>query len=92
VVEGAKLSDAAGAALSDIRRVSNQLAELIQGISSATGLQATSASGVAQNIQNILSVTEQTQEGTQQTARSIRELSRLAEELKNSVSRFRVTA
>lgn len=92
VVEGAKLSDAAGAALSDIRRVSNQLAELIQSISSATEQQATSASGVAKNIQNILTVTEQTQEGTQQTAHSIRELSKLAEELKNSVSRFRVAA
>jgi twitching motility protein PilJ len=92
VVEGAKLSDAAGAALLDIRRVSNRLAELIQHISSATELQATSANGVAQNIQNILSVTEQTAEGTQQTASSIRELGRLAEELKNSVSRFRVAA
>ncbi|MBC7415503.1 MAG: type IV pili methyl-accepting chemotaxis transducer N-terminal domain-containing protein [Herminiimonas sp.] len=92
VVEGAKLSDAAGAALSDIRRVSNLLAELIQGISSATEQQATSANGVAQNIQHILTVTEQTQQGTQQTALSIRELSKLAEELKNSVSRFRVTA
>jgi twitching motility protein PilJ len=92
VVEGAKLSDAAGAALSDIRRVSNLLAELIQGISSSTEQQATSANGVAQNIQNILTVTEQTQHGTQQTASSIRELSKLAEELKNSVSRFRVTA
>lgn len=92
VVEGAKLSDAAGAALSDIQRVSNQLAELIQGISLATEQQATSANGVAQNIQNILTVTEHTQEGTQQTAQSIRELSKLAEELKNSVSRFRVAA
>lgn len=92
VVEGAKLSDAAGAALSDIRRVSNQLAELIQSISSATEQQATSASGVAKNIQNILMVTEHTQEGTQQTAHSIKELSKLAEELKNSVSRFRVAA
>ena len=92
VVEGAKLSDAAGAALSDIRRVSNLLAELIQGISASTEQQATSANGVARNIQNILTVTEQTQQGTQQTALSIRELSKLAEELKNSVSRFRVTA
>ena len=92
VVEGAKLSDAAGAALNDIQRVSNLLAELIQGISSSTEQQATSANGVAQNIQNILTVTEQTQQGTQQTASSIRELSKLAEELKNSVSRFRVTA
>jgi twitching motility protein PilJ len=92
VVEGAKLSDAAGAALSDIRRVSNRLAELIQGISAATEQQATSANGVAKNIQNILNATEKTQEGTQQTAQSIRELSMLAEELKNSVSRFRVAA
>jgi twitching motility protein PilJ len=90
VVEGARLSDAAGAALLDIRRVSNQLAELIQDISTATGRQAQSASGVAGNIQNILTVTEQTQQGTQQTAQSIHALSRLAEELKNSVSRFRV--
>ncbi len=92
VVEGAKLSDAAGAALSEIRSVSNRLADLIQSISASTEQQATSANGVAQNIQNILTVTEQTQQGTQQTAQSIRQLSELAEELKNSVSRFRVTA
>lgn len=92
VVEGAKLSDAAGTALSEIRSVSNRLAELIQGISLATEQQATSANGVAQNIQHILTITEQTQNGTQQTAHSISELSMLAEELRNSVSRFRVAA
>jgi twitching motility protein PilJ len=92
VVEGARLSDAAGAALSDISQVSNRLAELIQGISYATGMQATSASGVAQNIQHILEVTEQAQDGTQQTAQSIHKLSVLAQELKNSVSRFRISA
>jgi twitching motility protein PilJ len=92
VVEGAKLSDAAGTALSEIRSVSNRLAELIQGISLATEQQATSANGVAQNIQHILTITEQTQNGTQQTSESIKQLSLLAEELKNSVSRFRVTA
>ncbi|WP_332877286.1 methyl-accepting chemotaxis protein [Massilia sp. S19_KUP03_FR1] len=92
VVEGARLSDAAGAALNDISRVSNRLAELIQGISFATELQATSANSVAHNIQHILSVTEQTQDGTQQTAQSISQLALLAQELKNSVSRFRVAA
>jgi len=79
-----------GAALADISRVSNRLAELIQGISFATGLQATSANGVAHNMQHILSVTEHTQAGTRQTAQSIRQLAALAQELKNSVSRFRV--
>jgi twitching motility protein PilJ len=92
VVEGARLSDAAGAALLDISRVSNRLAELIQGISSAAGQQATSASGVAHNMQHILSVTEHTQGGTRQTAQSIQELALLAQELKDSVSRFRVAA
>jgi len=92
VVEGAQLSDAAGVALSDISRVSNRLAELIQGISVATGQQATSANGVATNMQQILAITENTQDGTQQAANSIRELASLAQELKNSVSRFRVAA
>ncbi|RZA35137.1 MAG: methyl-accepting chemotaxis protein [Lysobacteraceae bacterium] len=92
VVEGARLSDAAGAALLDISRVSNRLAELIQDISSAAEQQATSANGVAHNMQHILSVTEHTQGGTRQTAQSIRELALLAQELKDSVSRFRVAA
>ena len=92
VVEGARLSDAAGAALTDISRVSNRLAELIQEISGAAERQATSANGVAHNMQHILSVTEQTQGGTRQTAQSIRELALLAQELKDSVSRFRVAA
>nr|WP_051566880.1 methyl-accepting chemotaxis protein [Herminiimonas sp. CN] len=92
VVEGARLSDAAGTALADISRVSNRLAELIQGISNETQQQATSAGGVAQTIGHILAVTEQTKGGTQQTAQSIQQLSLLAEELRNSVSRFRILA
>jgi twitching motility protein PilJ len=92
VVEGARVTDAAGAALADISRVSNRLAELIQGMAVAAGLQATSANGVAHNMQHILAITEQAQGGTQQTAQSIRQLAELAQELKNSVSRFRVAA
>jgi len=91
VVEGAKLSDAAGAALTDISRVSSHLAELIQQISGMTEKQAISANSVSRSIQNILGVTEQTQHGTQQTVQSIQQLNLLAEELKNSVSRFRVS-
>ncbi|GGX75960.1 methyl-accepting chemotaxis protein [Massilia dura] len=90
VVEGARLSDAAGAALEEIERVSHQLAELIEGMSHATGAQAASAGGVARHIGHILQVTEQTQAGTQQTAQSVRQLSALAQQLKDSVSRFRI--
>jgi twitching motility protein PilJ len=91
VVAGTRLSDDAGNALGEIGRVSTQLAELIEDISRTTSTQASSAGTVAHSIQRILLVTEQTSEGTQQTAGSILQLAELARELKNSVSRFRVT-
>ena len=64
VVEGAKLSDAAGQALSEIGQVSRNLAGLIEGISSSTQEQADSATRVAQLMQEILRITEQTTVGT----------------------------
>jgi twitching motility protein PilJ len=90
VVEGAKLSDAAGAALADIDRVTRELAELIERISEQTSREADSANVVAANIQHIFAVTEQTSQGTRSTAQMVRELSRSAEELKASVARFKV--
>jgi twitching motility protein PilJ len=90
VVEGAKLSDAAGTALGDIDRVTRQLSELIAQISAQALKEAESANVVASNIQHIFAVTEQTGEGTRSTAQMVRELSRTAEELKQSVSRFKV--
>jgi twitching motility protein PilJ len=91
VVEGTKLSDDAGQALGEIGSVSSQLANLIEDFSAVTSKQASSAGTVAQSIQRILLVTEQTSEGTQQTAGSIRQLAELAQELKSSVSRFKVS-
>ena len=90
VVEGTRLSDEAGRALGEIGRVSKQLAELIEGFSATASRQAESASTVAQSIQRILQVTEQTAEGSTRTAGSIRQVSELAQELKSSVSRFKV--
>jgi twitching motility protein PilJ len=90
VVEGARLSDAAGAALGDIDRVTRDLSELIERISNEALREAESANVVANNIQHIFAVTEQTSEGTRSTAQIVRELSRTAEELRASVSRFKV--
>jgi twitching motility protein PilJ len=91
VVEGAKLSDAAGQALAEMGQVSRQLAELIQNISSTTQTQADAAGAVAKNMQGILTITQQTTEGTKQTAASIGKLAELAKELKASVSNFKVS-
>lgn len=90
VVEGAKLSDAAGQALAEIGDVSQNLAELIESISDATRQQAESATGVAGMMQDILRVNEQTTAGTQKTATAVGELASLATELKGSVAGFKV--
>jgi twitching motility protein PilJ len=90
VVEGAKLSDNAGTALTEIDQVSRRLAELIEQISASASREAESANEVAGNIQHIFAVTEQTGEGTRSTAQQVRELSRMAEELRQSVSRFKI--
>ena len=90
VVEGARLSDAAGQALADISTVSRQLAELIEGISADTREQAEVATSVAAAMREILRITEQTGTGTRNTAISINELADLAVELKGSVSGFKV--
>lgn len=90
VVEGAKLSDAAGDALNEIRQVSAQLAEMIQTISDATRTQSTVAGQMLQNVQTILSVTKKTSSDTQRTNESIATLAALSSELRQSVSGFKL--
>jgi len=90
VVEGTKLSDAAGQALTEISMVSTNLAGLIENISGNTQAQATIATTVAGRMQEILKITERTTTGTQQTASSVGELADLAVELKGSVAGFKV--
>jgi twitching motility protein PilJ len=91
VVEGEKLSDNAGAALTEIDSVTRRLAELIQQISNSALQEAQQANEVAGNIQHIFAVTEQTGEGTRSTANQVRELSRMADELRQSVARFKIS-
>lgn len=90
VVENARLSDNAGTALQQIDQVSRRLAELIEAISQQTEREAGMANDVAGNIQHIFAVTEQTAEGTRNTATQVRELSKMAQELRQSVARFRI--
>ena len=90
VVEGAKLSDNAGTALTEIDQVSRRLSDLIEQISNSTSREANLANVVAENIQHIFAVTEQTGEGTRSTAGQVRELSKMAEELRQSVARFKI--
>ena len=90
VVEGARLSDAAGQALSEIGTVSQHLSQLIEGITATTQQQAKAAGTVATSMQDILNITQQTTEGTKRTAVSIGQLAELAKELKGSVAGFKI--
>jgi len=90
VVAGAQLSDNAGEALAEIDRVSRQVAERIVQISGAASREADLASGVAHNIQLIFAGTEKTADGTRATASQVRELSQTAQELRQSVARFKI--
>ena len=90
VVEGARLSDSAGTALTEIDSVSRRLAELIEQISHTAQSEATLANDVAGNIQHIFAVTEQTGDSTRTTAEQVRDLAHMAEELRQSVSRFKI--
>ena len=91
VVEGARLSDAAGQTLSEIEQVSRNLADLIETISQATQAQAQAAGKVARNMQGIQDITNQTTDGTKQTASSVGQMTALATELRDSVAGFKLS-
>jgi len=90
VVEGAKLSVAAGQSLREIGQVSNELAQLIGSISASTQVQADMAREVAHSMTEILRITEQTTAGTRLANASVAELAGLATGLKDSVSGFKL--
>jgi twitching motility protein PilJ len=92
VVGGSNVANEAGQKLDQIETVSTELASLIQSISESSRMQARGSESVAHAMSDISSVTRRTAEGARQAAESIRNLARLADELRHSVSRFKVPA
>ncbi len=90
VVSGAKMSEDAGEALVEIETVSDELAKLIQGISTSASRQASVAMDVSNTMNVIQEITLQTSEGTEETSASIGNLSELANELRKSVAGFKL--
>jgi methyl-accepting chemotaxis protein len=90
VVEGSKLANQAGQALEEIESVSNRLAELIQSISQASKQQARGSEALAKSMNEISNITQQTSLGNRQAAQAVSNLAGLADELRESVSAFRL--
>lgn len=90
VVEGSELANEAGQRLRDIERISQEMASLIEQISQASREQAAGSEGVAQNVEGISQFTQQTASGAKLTEASTRHLAALANQLNESISRFKL--
>ena len=90
VVEGANIAEEAGTALSKIEDVSTSLASLIEKVSDSTRKVSTMAEGIASDMAQINQMAITTTENVVKTSDSIENLSLLSQELKNSVSGFKL--
>ncbi|MCH7829352.1 MAG: methyl-accepting chemotaxis protein [Proteobacteria bacterium] len=88
VVGGALLAENAGAALDEIEQVSNQIASLVQNISSSARQQALAAADVTRRTARLREIGDQTGRATMATAASIANLSELATQLRKTVEGF----
>ncbi len=90
VVSGAKVAERAGEALTEIEKVSVQLASQIENISQTSRTQAAVASNISGTMTIIQEITMQTSQGTNETAAAIERLAAAASELKRSVEGFKL--
>ena len=88
VVGGALLAENAGAALDEIEQVSNQIASLVQNISSSARQQAGSAADVTRRTTRLSEISVQTGKATTATAAAISKLSEFATQLRKTVAGF----
>lgn len=90
VVNGSALANQAGVALTEIKSVSDKLAELIQAISDASRQQSKGSEQVARAMSQISDNTRKTAAETKDAAVSIGALAALSNDLNNSMSRFKL--
>ncbi|MCB1789090.1 MAG: type IV pili methyl-accepting chemotaxis transducer N-terminal domain-containing protein [Gammaproteobacteria bacterium] len=90
VVGGAKLAEDAGEALQRIEQVSRDIAKATQEIAARLQGQAGEVTSINDNMNVIQEITSQTSEGTEQTTQSIETLAKMAEQLRQTVARFKL--
>src|SRR5437764_341170 len=90
VVRGSQLADEAGRALNSIYTAVERQAQMIEGIARAANEQANVSESVAVAMGQISEITHQTNIGTQEAAMSASYLAELADQLRTSVSTFRL--
>ncbi len=90
VVRGSQQAEDAGSALEEIENVSNQLADLIKGISEEAREQAIVSSVIAEAMNSIQGSTKHSVSSAKDTASAVGELVEHANELRHSVEGFKL--
>jgi twitching motility protein PilJ len=90
VVKGSQLADEAGHSLNSIYSAVERQAQMIESIARAANEQTTVSEAVAVAMGQISEITRQTNIGTQEAAGSVSYLAELSEQLRSSVSTFRL--
>ena len=90
VVQGSQLADGAHAKLQQIEQVSNQLADLIKAITTASAEQVQVSETISSTMQEIGEVSQESSRSSQETATSMDMLSRTARDLRGAVETFKV--
>lgn len=90
VVVGSTLVDKAGQALVEIEQVTHKQADLISSIHESAKEQAKSAEDISNAMENISMVTEMVNVSSKRTADSVKLLVRLSDELRGSISPFKL--
>ncbi len=90
VVKGSQLADDAGRALNSIYSAVERQTQMIENIAQSANQQTSVSEAVAVAMGQISEITRQTNEGTQDAAVSVSYLADLAEQLRSSVSTFRL--
>lgn len=91
VVNGAQVTEQAGSVFLKIEDVSRQLQELISDISVATQSQSEEARSITANMTEILSIADNTASGVEEATSGINNISKLAEDLDESMGQFKLS-
>ncbi|MBE3560886.1 MAG: HAMP domain-containing protein, partial [Ktedonobacteraceae bacterium] len=90
VVKGSQLADEAGRSLNSIYEAVERQAQMIESIARSANEQTSVSEAVAVAMSRISEITRQTDAGTQEAALSVSYLAELSEQLRSSVSTFRL--
>ncbi len=90
VEDSLQIAENATNRLTDIEQVATRLSDIIRDISHAASQQARSSESVAISMNDIAQVTRQTASGTREAISSISSLTQLANELRESISIFKL--